>query len=64
MRPAMWMLCTSLSLSLPLAAGCTQFQGFLYSPAVDPRTFEQRMLAPPASARLRAAHPSHAGMHA
>ncbi len=24
MRPAMWMLCTSLSLSLPLAAGCTQ----------------------------------------
>ncbi len=30
-----------------LAAGCAQFQGFLYSPAVDPRTFEQRMLTQP-----------------
>jgi EAL domain-containing protein (putative c-di-GMP-specific phosphodiesterase class I) len=26
-----------------LAEGCALFQGFLYSPAVDPRTFEERL---------------------
>jgi diguanylate cyclase (GGDEF)-like protein len=36
-----------------LEAGCDQFQGFLYAPALDPLSFEERVRGQPSSSRPR-----------
>jgi len=38
-------------------AGCDEFQGFLFAPALDPLSFEQRLGGGPASAAAAAAAP-------